>query len=52
VRAVISALPVDGSFVPQGSAPPQIDHSGSFEMIDNFGQQDGFESGAIGSGKF
>ncbi|PNF22216.1 Clathrin light chain [Cryptotermes secundus] len=38
----------DGSFVPQGSALPQIDHTGSFEMIDNFGQ-DGFESGAIGS---
>lgn len=38
----------DGSFVPQGSALPQIDHTGSFEMIDNFGQ-DGFESGAVGS---
>lgn len=48
---MISALPVDGSFVPQGSTLPQIDHTGSFEMIDNFGQ-DGFESGAIGSGKF
>lgn len=41
----------DGSFVPQGSALPQIDHTGSFEMIDNFGQ-DGFESGAIGSELF
>ncbi|PSN45007.1 Clathrin light chain [Blattella germanica] len=39
----------DGSFVPQGSAPPQVDHSGSFEMIDNFGQQDGFESVGAGS---
>ncbi|XP_069696384.1 clathrin light chain-like isoform X4 [Periplaneta americana] len=40
----------DGSFIPQGSALPQVDHTGSFEMIDNFGQQDGFESVGIGSG--
>ncbi|XP_069696387.1 clathrin light chain-like isoform X8 [Periplaneta americana] len=39
----------DGSFIPQGSALPQVDHTGSFEMIDNFGQQDGFESVGIGS---
>jgi hypothetical protein len=51
-KAVISALLVDTSFIPQGSAPPQMDHTGSFEMIDNFGQQDGFESGAIASGEF
>jgi hypothetical protein len=51
-KAVISALPVDGSFILQGSAAPQVDHMGSFEMIDNFGQQDGFESGGVGSGKF
>ncbi|XP_069696390.1 clathrin light chain-like isoform X10 [Periplaneta americana] len=42
----------DGSFIPQGSALPQVDHTGSFEMIDNFGQQDGFESVGIGSELF
>lgn len=51
-KAVISALPVDGSFVQQGATPSQVDHMGSFEMIDNFGQQDGFESGGLTSGKF
>jgi len=51
-KAVISALPVDGSFVQHGSTPSQVDYTGSFEMIDNFGQQDGFESGGLASGKF
>lgn len=37
----------DGSFVPQTTAPPQVD--GSFEMIDNFGQQEGFETVGMGS---
>ncbi|XP_021924461.1 clathrin light chain isoform X3 [Zootermopsis nevadensis] len=50
LHPVIATPPVeDGSFIPQGSTLPQVDHTGSFEMIDNFGQQDGFESEGIGS---
>lgn len=40
-----SALPVDG----QANNTMKVDSSGSFEMIDGFGQQDGFEP-AKGSG--
>ncbi|XP_021924465.1 clathrin light chain isoform X6 [Zootermopsis nevadensis] len=53
LHPVIATPPVeDGSFIPQGSTLPQVDHTGSFEMIDNFGQQDGFESEGIGSELF
>ena len=37
----------DGTF----TAAAPVDHSGSFEMIDNFGQQDGFDSAGLGSGE-
>ncbi|GLH05508.1 Clathrin light chain [Gryllus bimaculatus] len=45
--AAVTAGSEDGSFVPQATAPPQVD--GSFEMIDNFGQQEGFETVGMGS---
>ncbi|KAK7874448.1 hypothetical protein R5R35_001540 [Gryllus longicercus] len=45
--AAVIAGSEDGSFVPQATAPPQVD--GSFEMIDNFGQQEGFETVGMGS---
>ncbi|KAJ9589006.1 hypothetical protein L9F63_017701 [Diploptera punctata] len=38
----------DGTF----GTTPQVDHTGSFEMIDNFGQQDGFDSAGLGSELF
>ncbi|XP_063227957.1 clathrin light chain isoform X2 [Bacillus rossius redtenbacheri] len=41
------AFPVDGSFLPQ-DVNHQIDPASSFEMIDSFGQQNGFPS-AMGS---
>ncbi|XP_066999746.1 clathrin light chain isoform X2 [Anabrus simplex] len=39
----------DTTFGQPASAPSQVDHTGSFEMIDNFGQQEGFESVGMGS---
>ncbi|XP_063227958.1 clathrin light chain isoform X3 [Bacillus rossius redtenbacheri] len=44
------AFPVDGSFLPQ-DVNHQIDPASSFEMIDSFGQQNGFPS-AMGSDGF
>lgn len=53
LNSVAAPPPIDdGSFIQQGSTPSQVDHMGSFEMIDNFGQQDGFESGGLTSELF
>nr|CAD7443098.1 unnamed protein product [Timema bartmani] len=49
LKTVTGAPPLnDGLFLPQESTVSQLDPAGSFEIIDNFGQQNGFQSG-IGS---